>query len=73
MTCGTSGCGPITEQELQLKSIALVPLAALAILIISLPQDWVWPRLEARMGWDPLGGFDFNLNVALEIPIVLEI
>ena len=51
-----------------MKTIALVPLAALSIRAISLSQDWVRPRLNAQLGWDPRSGFDFDLNVSLELP-----
>ena len=54
-----------------MKSIALVPLAALSILTISLLQDWVTPRLSAQLGWDPRNGFDFDLNVIVELPFGL--
>ena len=54
-----------------MKSIALVPVAALSILMVSLTQDWVRPRLDAQLGWDPRSGFDFNLNVAIELPFGL--
>ena len=59
------------QQELQLKSIALVPFAALVMLIISSPGDWVRPSLEAQLGWDPRRGFHFDLNVAVELPFGL--
>ena len=72
MTCSTRRLSFDSEQELQLKSIALVPLAALSILIISLSQDWVRPRLDARLGWDSLSGFAFDLRVAVEIPFGLR-
>ena len=53
---------------MHLKKIALVPLAALAILAIPLSEDWVRPRLEAQLGWDPHQGFDLDLHVTIELP-----
>ncbi len=52
-----------------MKPIALVPLAALSILAVSVSQDWVRPRLDAQLGWDPRSGLDFDLNVAIELPL----
>jgi hypothetical protein len=48
-----------------LKSIALVPLAALSLLVVSVSQDWVRPRLDAQLGWGPRSGFEFELNFAI--------
>lgn len=54
-----------------MKSIALLPLAAVSVLIVLLAQDWVRPRLNAQLGWDPRSGFDFDLKVAIELPLGL--
>jgi hypothetical protein len=59
------------QQELQLKSIALVPLAALVMLTISPSRDWVRPSLDAQLGWDSRRGFHFALKVAVELPFGL--
>lgn len=50
-----------------MKSIALVPLAALAIIGTSLSQDWIKPRVEARLGWDHHAGFAFDLRASLDL------
>jgi hypothetical protein len=54
-----------------MKRIALVPLAALSIATVAVSQDWVRPRLDAQLGWDPRSGLDFDLNVAIELPLGL--
>ncbi|HEX8222778.1 MAG TPA: hypothetical protein VF605_03060 [Allosphingosinicella sp.] len=56
-----------------MKRIALVPLAALSIVTVAVSQDWVRPRLDAQLGWDPRSGFDFDLNVAIELPLGLAL
>jgi hypothetical protein len=38
---------------------------------VAVSRDWVIPRLDAQLGSDPRSGFDFDLNVAIELPLRL--
>lgn len=52
-----------------MKNIALALLAALAIFIVPIAHDAVLSRLDACLAWDSRHGFDFQVNVALELAL----
>lgn len=52
-----------------MKNILLALIAALVCIMVPLGTEAVQPRLEARLAWDMRSGFDFGLDVDLEIPL----
>lgn len=51
-----------------MKNIVLA-LIALTCILIPLGTEAAQPRLEARLAWDARNGFDFGVNIGLDVPL----